>query len=71
MHLLPEVIGVQAATTVLNPGDQVRVSGIDACLVLALCRLPQGVGQMVMVGQIEVAAVADDDRHRVQQQIVF
>ncbi len=54
----------------LHRDDHPCILGIDTRLVLTLRRLPQGVGQMVMVGQIELAAVADDHGNRVHQQIV-
>ena len=70
MQRLPEVISHQASAIALHRDGHACTAGIDACLVLALGRSPQGVGQMVMVGQIELAAVADDDRYRVHQQVV-
>ena len=65
------MIILQVGEIVQHGDSNAGVPRVYTRLVLALGRLPQGIGQMVMIGQIELATVADNDGNRVHDQVIL
>ena len=59
------MIPLQAGTIMLDYRHHPAVLGVDACFVRSFGCLPQRIGQVVVIGQVELAAVAYHHRYGV------